>query len=91
MVDMVSPVPPPSPTVGVLVRSSETDEHKYARQSRNANVFVAWVVGIFTVASLIVGIWVGVSIGKAVNSFDNLGGTSTSSTCYSMGGTDLSC
>jgi len=78
-----------TPTTTSVLRR-ETDEHKYARQSRNANVFVAWVVGVFVLLSLIGSIYVGVMIGNAVNSFNNLGGT-TSSNCYSQGGTDVTC
>jgi hypothetical protein len=50
------PRPAAAATAHARVRVKETDEHLYARQTRNATVFMAWIVGIFTVFSVVVGI-----------------------------------
>jgi hypothetical protein len=62
---------------------------EYARQTRNATVFIAWIVGIGVVATLIMGIIVGVQTAKVANELNSSNGTS--SDCLSQGGTDPSC
>jgi hypothetical protein len=68
--------------------TTETAALKYARQTRTAAVFVAWVVGIFTVSSLIGGIIMGVSLIHAVN---NSNGGGSTSNCASLGGSNPNC
>ena len=57
-------------------------------QTRNSVRFIAWVIAISVVLSLIVGFVVGAQIAKVSGSL-NTG--SPSSTCLSLGGTDPSC
>jgi hypothetical protein len=59
----------------------------YARQTRSATVFIAWIIGIGVVISLILGIIVGVQTAKVANELSN-GGTSN---CQSQGGTNPNC
>lgn len=61
---------------------------KYARHSRNANVFVAVVVALWVLLSTIGGIWVIVQIANASSSTST---TISSPTCISQGGYDTSC
>lgn len=61
------------------------------RQTRIATVFIAWVIGIFAVASLIIGIVVGVSVAHLNSQLSQLNGGVTSGNCLSQGGTDPSC
>jgi uncharacterized oligopeptide transporter (OPT) family protein len=61
----------------------------YARQTRNATVFIAWVVGIFAALSLIGGIIIGVNLIHAVNNIN--GSDSSNSNCASLGGTNPNC
>ena len=70
------------------VSSAETPELKYMRETRNAAVFIAVVVGIVATLSLIATIIVGVQLSKLNNS---ISGGGTSSNCLSQGGTDPSC
>ncbi len=53
----------------------ESLELRYARQTRNATVFIAWIVGVGVVISLIAGFIVGAQISHATTSIDD---TSTS-------------
>ena len=72
-------------------RAAEPPELKFMRETRNAVVFIAWVVGLAAVISLIVGIVVAVQISKVNSQLSNLGGGTTSSNCMSQGGSDPSC
>ena len=72
---------------GVPGTPAESPEMRYLRQTRNAAVFVAVVVGIVLALNLIVGIYLGSQLSK-LNSAVNGGG---SSNCMSLGGTDPSC
>jgi hypothetical protein len=92
---------PPSPPAGAgpayapagPPRPPETAEVTYARQTRNATVFVAVCVGVFTVLALIGLIIVGAqaaSIKNQLEQINNNGGTATSN-CESQGGTNPSC
>ena len=63
---------------------------EYARQTRSATMFIAWIIGIGVAIALIIGIIVGVQTAKVASELNN-NGTSTSSNCLSQGGTDPSC
>jgi hypothetical protein len=76
-----------------VTHTKETDEHKYARQTRTATCFIAWVVAVLTLFSVIAGIYVAVTIGSLVASTTGGGGGSGFDiyNCQSLGGTDSSC
>ena len=62
------------------------------RQTRTAVVFIAVVVGVVCVLSLIGAIVMGVQLAKVNTQLSNLSGNTTpSSNCMSQGGTDPSC
>jgi hypothetical protein len=70
--------------------AAETPELKYLRETRNATVFIAVVVGIVCVMALIGSIVVGVQLSHLnANLTSGTGGVSSS--CMSAGGTDPSC
>lgn len=75
----------------MAAKAAEPPELTYMRQTRNAVVFVAVIVGIVCALSLIGAIVVGSQLSKMNSQLSQLGGGSTSSNCYSQGGTDLSC
>lgn len=56
----------------------ETDEHKYARHTRNATVFIAIVIAAQIVVALAVGIFIAVTLSSAVSTTTNFGSNSTS-------------
>jgi hypothetical protein len=60
----------------------------HTRRTSVATVFIAWVVGLFALVSIILGIIVGVQLAK-IGNVVNPGGDI--STCQSLGGTDPSC
>jgi membrane protein YqaA with SNARE-associated domain len=62
---------------------------KYARQTGNATVFIAWVVAIGILFSVIAGLVIGIQIAHSVNN-SSIGGGGTSN-CLSQGGYDPSC
>jgi uncharacterized membrane protein YvbJ len=66
------------------LRPGETIEQAYLRQTRNAAVFIAWIVGIIFAVILILGIIVAKDLSTASNA-------SPSPTCLSQGGYDPSC
>ena len=72
-------------------RSNEPTEMRYARQTRNATVFIAVCVAVFTVLALVGVIIAGVQISKVNSQLSQLNGGVTSSNCVSQGGTDPSC
>lgn len=74
------------------VGSVETPELRYMRQTRTAVVFIAVVVGIVCVLSLVGAIVMGVQLAKVNTQLSNLSGNNTSSSnCLSQGGTNPSC
>ena len=75
----------------VAARLAEPPELTYMRHTRNAVVFIAVAVAVVCVLSLIGAIVIGSQLAKENQQLGNLGGASTSSNCYSQGGTDLSC
>jgi cobalamin biosynthesis Mg chelatase CobN len=71
------------------IRADETIEQKYMRQTRNATVFIAVIVGIVTIIALVGIIWTATSISK-INSQLN-GSDVSNSTCESQGGSNPNC
>jgi hypothetical protein len=66
-------------------------EHlRLACSTRGAVVFVAWVIGLFAAASIIVGIITAVQIVHLNNAINNSGGGNTSN-CMSQGSTNPNC
>jgi cobalamin biosynthesis Mg chelatase CobN len=82
---MPSGVPAPSTAP---IRAAETLEQKYLRHTRNATVFIAIIVGIVTVLTLVGVIWTATNISK-LNS--EINGVNNISNCESLGGTNSSC
>lgn len=66
------------------------DIEKEIRRAANAATFIAWVVGVWVVLSIIAGIIIGVQVAK-VNSNLTGGGGGNVSNCMSLGGSDPSC
>jgi hypothetical protein len=69
-------------------KATEPPSLRYARQTRNATCFLAILAALGLIASLIIGVVVGVSI---ANSNSGTSGGSGYSGCVSLGGTDPSC
>jgi cobalamin biosynthesis Mg chelatase CobN len=69
-------------------RAHETLEQRYMRQTRNATVFIAVIVGIVTVIALVGVIWTSTTIAR-INS--ELNGVNGLSNCQSEGGTNPDC
>jgi hypothetical protein len=83
-----------STTRTVAGAALETPELKYMRQTRNATVFIAVIVGIFTTLAVIGVIWTAVTVSKLnseVNGFSNGINSSFNSNCASQGGTNPDC
>jgi cobalamin biosynthesis Mg chelatase CobN len=83
-----------SSTGGVPGTGLETPELKYMRQTRNATVFIAVIVGVFTAIAVIGVIWTAVTVSKLnseVNGFNNGVNSSFNSNCASQGGTNTNC
>ena len=57
---------------------------EYARQTRSATMFMAWIIGIGVAAALVLGIIVGVQTAKVASELNN-SGSGTSSNCLSQG------
>ena len=88
------PAPAPAPTAKPKPRpklydayEGETYSEYYARKTMKAVHFIAWIIGIFTLAGVILGIVAAVQLSHLNG---NLGG-GASSNCFSQGGTNLSC
>jgi cobalamin biosynthesis Mg chelatase CobN len=81
---------PPIPT-NASALAGETLEHRYLRQTRNATVFIAVIVGIVTVIALIGIIWTATTISKLDSELDGSSNLFNTSNCQSQGGTDPSC
>jgi uncharacterized membrane protein SpoIIM required for sporulation len=67
-------------------KSYEERMEAHAISTRNAVRFIAWVIGIWVVISVIAGIVIAVEISHAANNVNN-----DISNCQSLGGTDPSC
>jgi hypothetical protein len=70
---------------------NEPDIERYARQTRNATVFLAWVVGILVALNLAAVILVGVQLSKIAQNQTGTTNTSVNSNCLSQGGSDPNC
>lgn len=70
-----------------IVDAGESAGLRYARQTRNATVFIAIIVGILAAVSVIMAIFVGVQVASISNSLTG----ATNGSCASLGGTDPSC
>jgi hypothetical protein len=78
--ELPAPAEPASP---VTPETPETPAVKYLRETRNAVVFIAWLLAVVTVLG------VAAAIVVAVHVHDENGPPSAS--CASQGGTDASC
>ena len=56
----------------------ETDEHKYARHTRNATVFIAWLLGISTAVGIVLSILAVIDLGKTSHALN----PTPTATCY---------
>jgi zinc-ribbon domain len=74
----------------VPARAGETIEQKYMRHTRNATVFIAVIVGIFTTLVIIGTIWAATTVARLDSDLNgvNLGNNSN---CLSQGGTNPDC
>jgi hypothetical protein len=72
-------------------RAGETIEQKYMRQTRNATVFIAVIVAIFTTIALIGAIITAVNVAKLNSQLNNFNGSGSTSNCVSQGGTNPDC
>lgn len=63
----------------------------FARQTRNATVFIAWIVGIGVAAAIIVGIILGVQEAKVASELGNSSSGAANSSCVSQGGSVPGC
>ena len=83
------PTPPPvAPGIARLV-TSETEEMKYKRHTRNALAWIAAFLGVLTTVVVIWSIYIAAQISHANQM--NGGFPAPASTCQSVGGTDPSC
>jgi hypothetical protein len=71
-------------------RAGETIEQKYMRHTRNATVFIAIIVGIFTTLVIIGTIWTATAVSR-LNSDLNGVNLGSNSSCLSQGGTNPDC
>jgi hypothetical protein len=78
------------PPVARPGKPPEPIELRYMRETRNAVVFIAVIVGVICALSLIIGIVAAVQLSKVSSELGGSGGTS-SSNCLSQGGSDPSC
>lgn len=69
-------------------RAHETVEQRYLRQTRNATVFIAVIVGIVTVIALVGVIWTATNIARLNSQLNGVNGLSN---CQSQGGTNPDC
>jgi hypothetical protein len=85
--------PAAAPVAGAAAgaRAAETIEQKYLRQTRNATVFIAIIVGIFTAISLIGVIWTATTIAHLDSELNGTFSGVTNSNCLSQGGSNPNC
>lgn len=69
----------------------ETLEQRYQRQTRNATVFIAVIVGIVTVLVLIGVIWTTTTVSNLNSQLNGGNGLLGNSNCESQGGTNPTC
>jgi hypothetical protein len=87
------PAQPPraSASPATPARAGETIEQRYMRQTRNATVFIAIIVGIFTVLTLIGVIWTATNVARLNSDLNNGTNLFSNSNCESQGGTNQDC
>jgi hypothetical protein len=74
----------------VPARAGETIDQKYLRHTRNATVFIAVIVGIFTALVIIATIWAATTVSRLNSDLNGVNFGSTSN-CQSQGGTNPGC
>jgi hypothetical protein len=79
------------PAAAPAAQAAETVEQKYLRQNRNATVFIAIIVGIFTAISLIGVIWTATTIAHLDSELNGTFSGVTNSNCLSQGGSNPNC
>jgi cobalamin biosynthesis Mg chelatase CobN len=84
------PPRPPAPPAA-SARAGETTEQRYLRQTRNATVFIAVIVGIVTVLVLIGVIWTATNIARLNSDLNNGTNLFNNSNCESQGGSNPNC
>lgn len=84
-------LPTPINAVGASPRAGETLDQRYLRQTRNATVFIAVIVGIVTAIALIGVIWAATTISKLDSQLSGVNNVFNNSNCQSQGGTNPSC
>ena len=67
-------------------KQQEPDMHRFARQTRNATCFLAWLAALVFALSIIGGIIAAVQLSNASQKISN-----DFTYCQSLGGTDPSC
>jgi hypothetical protein len=93
-----APQPPATMRVGAppaaapaAAQAAETIEQKYLRQTRNATVFIAIIVGVFTAISLIGVIWTATTIARLDSQLNGTFSGVTNGNCLSQGGSNPNC
>lgn len=84
-------LPTPVNAVNASPRVGETLDQRYLRQTRNASVFIAVIVGIFTAITLIGVIWTAATISKLDSQLNGVSNVFGNTNCQSQGGTNPSC
>jgi hypothetical protein len=87
--ELPRPSTPPARTASS--RSGETVEQRYARQTRNATVFIAVIVGIFTVLTVAGVIWTATNISRVDSQLNGDNNLFSNSNCESQGGSNPNC
>jgi cobalamin biosynthesis Mg chelatase CobN len=80
----------PTP-INASTPGGETLERRYLRQTRNATVFIAVIVGIATVIALVGVIWTATTISKLNSQLNGGNDLFNNSNCESQGGTNPNC
>lgn len=92
---VMGPAPEQRPKLPAPMNAStpagETLERRYLRQTRNATVFIAVIVGIVTVIALIGIIWTATTLSKLNSELNGGNNLFSTSNCQSQGGSDPSC
>jgi cobalamin biosynthesis Mg chelatase CobN len=81
----------PPTLISASTPAGETLEHRYQRQTRNATVFIAVIVGIATVIVLVGVIWSATTISKLNSQLNGSNDLFNNSNCESQGGTNPDC
>ena len=84
-------LPTPINAVNASPRPGETLDQRYLRHTRNATVFIAVIVGIFTAIALIGVIWTATTISKLDSQLNGVNNVFGNNNCQSQGGTNPNC